>query len=261
MEWDPATEALRSASAPRWRGKAGRLEVWYATLSDPQARAGCGFTGRRSPRRGASMPTRTAGPPGFRRTGRHLAIRPRAGFAGLRTGEVRRRRRFEPRGGRARSLAWEVTWKDTGRPSTLPRPAWERELLPSAPVVPGRTPTADLAGSLSVDDAVHQMDGWRGGVAHIYGHGDASHFFVMPSLGGSVVVKRCPPSHTRPACAGSHRSRSSTSASMEPIGPQALCRSLRMRTALGVRHRPWGPPRPHGPRFVHVQEPAAGSHA
>ena len=37
---DPATEALRSASAPRWRGKAGRLEVWYATLSDPQTRAG-----------------------------------------------------------------------------------------------------------------------------------------------------------------------------------------------------------------------------
>ena len=33
-------QELRSAAAPRWRGKAGRLEVWYATLSDPQTRAG-----------------------------------------------------------------------------------------------------------------------------------------------------------------------------------------------------------------------------
>jgi len=30
----------RSAAFPRWRGKAGRLEVWYATLSDPTTRAG-----------------------------------------------------------------------------------------------------------------------------------------------------------------------------------------------------------------------------
>ncbi len=30
----------RSAAAPRWRGKAGRLEVWYATLSDPRTGAG-----------------------------------------------------------------------------------------------------------------------------------------------------------------------------------------------------------------------------
>src|ERR1700754_120581 len=31
---------VRLAAAPRWRGQAGRLEVWYATLSDPLTRAG-----------------------------------------------------------------------------------------------------------------------------------------------------------------------------------------------------------------------------
>lgn len=30
----------RSAAFPRWRDKPGRLEVWYATLSDPLTRAG-----------------------------------------------------------------------------------------------------------------------------------------------------------------------------------------------------------------------------
>lgn len=33
-------DELRSAAAPRWRGTAGRLEVWYATLSDPLTHAG-----------------------------------------------------------------------------------------------------------------------------------------------------------------------------------------------------------------------------
>ena len=33
-------DEMRSAAAPRWRGKPGRLEVWYATLSDPLTHAG-----------------------------------------------------------------------------------------------------------------------------------------------------------------------------------------------------------------------------
>ncbi|NKE29200.1 hypothetical protein FVP32_23920, partial [Mycobacterium tuberculosis] len=33
-------DETRSAALPRWRGAAGRLEVWYATLSDPLTRTG-----------------------------------------------------------------------------------------------------------------------------------------------------------------------------------------------------------------------------
>src|SRR5215813_13570985 len=39
-EVQPVDEELRSAATPRWRGEAGRTEVWYATLSDPVTRAG-----------------------------------------------------------------------------------------------------------------------------------------------------------------------------------------------------------------------------
>jgi len=33
-------DEIHSAAAPRWRGEAGRMEVWYATLSDPATHAG-----------------------------------------------------------------------------------------------------------------------------------------------------------------------------------------------------------------------------
>ncbi|EUA69015.1 hypothetical protein I553_2203 [Mycobacterium xenopi 4042] len=62
-------DELRSAAAPRWRGQPGRLEVWYATLSDPVTRAGCGCI-TKSWHLPADPHTGTAGRPGFRPTAR-----------------------------------------------------------------------------------------------------------------------------------------------------------------------------------------------
>src|ERR1700756_3292556 len=122
-------DEMRSAAAPRWRGKAGRLEVWYATLSDPLTR-----TERFGPE-----PTRpAAGAAWFDAAGGRVSQ--------------------EKLTGRAGSLAWELSWKDAGTPLwTFPRAAWERELLPGAQVV--LAPTAEFTGSLTVADTAVGVEG------------------------------------------------------------------------------------------------------
>ncbi|WP_176480552.1 hypothetical protein [Mycobacterium avium] len=166
----------RSAAAPRWRGRPGRLEVWYATLSDPRTGAGlwvhCETV---APLRGAAYGHGWAtwfppeGPP---RTGRFgpVPAHPATGpdwfaCAGVRVADEQLR-------GRAGALAWELSWTDPTRPLwTFPRLAWERAMLPGAQVV--LAPTAEFTGRLHLDGAPARVEGWRGGVAHIYGHGNA----------------------------------------------------------------------------------------
>ena len=167
---------LRSAAAPRWRGKAGRLEVAVRHPVLPQTRAGLWIHCETvAPTHGAAYAHGWAtwfpadGPPRTERFGPE-PVQPAAGAtwfdaAGARVSQERL-------AGRCGSLAWELSWKDTAAPLwTFPRLTWERELLPGAQVV--LAPTADFTGSLTVDGTVHHVDGWRGGVAHIYGHGNA----------------------------------------------------------------------------------------
>ncbi|OBJ15003.1 hypothetical protein [Mycobacterium sp. 1245801.1] len=183
----------RSAAAPRWRGEAGRLEVWYATLSDPRTGAGLWIHCETvAPVRGAPYAhgwvTRFPldGSPRTERFGPEPA-RPAAGAdwfsaAGARVADGRLR-------GRAESLAWDLSWTDTARPLwTFPRLTWERELLPGAQVV--LAPTADFTGSLTVHDAAAPIAGWRGAVAHIYGHGNARRWgWIHADLGGGDVLE------------------------------------------------------------------------
>lgn len=183
----------RSAAAPRWRGQAGRLEVWYATLSDPGTGAGLWIHCETvAPTRGAPYAHgwvswfRPDGSPRTQRFGPER-VRPASGAcwfdaAGVRVAEERL-------AGRAGSLAWDLSWADAARPLwTFPRPAWERELLPGAQVV--LAPTADFTGSLTVDGTAGLVAGWRGGVAHIYGHGNARRWgWIHADLGGGDVLE------------------------------------------------------------------------
>ncbi|BBY22946.1 hypothetical protein [Mycobacterium stomatepiae] len=230
----------RLAEAPRWQGKAGRLEVWYATLSDPLTRAGLWIhcetvapTGDRAPYAhgwvtwfpaDASPHTERFGPEPTRPA-------PGAWFdaAGVRAAP-------EELSGRAGTLAWELSWKAAGAPLwTFPRGVWDRELLPGAQVV--LAPTADFTGSLIVNDAAARIEGWRGGVAHIYGHGNAKRWgWVHADLGDGDVCEV--------VTAVSHKP------GLRRLAPMAFVRfridgkdwpasplpSVRMRTTLGLQH-------------------------
>ncbi len=234
-------EEMRSAVAPRWRGKAGRLEVWYATLSDPLTRAGLWIhcetvaptTGDSPYAHGWVTCFPSDGPPRTERFG-PAPVQPAAGAAWFEAAGARVAQ--EELTGRAGSLAWDLSWKDSGAPLwTFPRMAWERELLPGAQVV--LAPTAVFTGSLTVGDTNHPIDGWRGGVAHIYGHGNAKRWgWIHADLGDGDVLEA--------VAAVSHKP------GLRRLAPMAFVRfridgkdwpasplpSLRMRTTLGLRH-------------------------
>ena len=234
-------DEMRSASTPRWRGEAGRLEVWYATLSDPLTRAGLWIHCETvAPVRGGGAYAHgwvsrfpPDGPPRTERFGPE-PTRPATGAtwfdaAGVRAAPQRL-------AGSAGSLAWDVSWQDTGGPLwTFPRAAWDRELLPGAQVV--LAPTAEFAGSLTVDGTAAPIEGWRGGVAHIYGHGNARRWgWLHADLGGRDVLEV--------VTAVSHKP------GLRRLAPMAFVRfrvdgkdwpanplpALRMRTTLGVAH-------------------------
>jgi hypothetical protein len=235
-------DETRWAAAPRWRGKAGRLEVWYATLSDPLTRAALWIHCETvAPAPASDAPYAHGwvtwfppdGPPSTERFG-PKPTRPADGAAwfdaaGVQVGDGLLT-------GRTRSLAWDLSWTDTGTPLwTFPRTTWKRELLPGSQVV--IAPTADFTGSLTIGDDASRIDGWRGGVAHIYGHGNAKRWgWIHADLGGGDVLEV--------VTAVSHKR------GLRKLAPIAFVRfrvdgkdwpasplpSLRMRTTLGLPH-------------------------
>ncbi|MBS4728627.1 hypothetical protein MSM1_09875 [Mycobacterium sp. SM1] len=235
-----------AAAAPRWRGQPGRLEAWYATLSDPLTHAGMWVHYETiAPAASLARAGRTAyahgwvtwfpvgGPPRTERFG-PVPARPAAGIAWFQAAGAHAAP--EELGGRAGSIAWALSWKDTGAPLwTFPRIAWEREVLPGAQVV--IAPTADFTGSVSVGDVTHHVERWQGGVAHVYGRGNAKRWgWIHADLGDGDVLEAIIAVPRTPA--------------VLRLAPMAFIRcridgkdwpamglpSIRMRTTLGLRH-------------------------
>jgi hypothetical protein len=236
-------EELQSAAAPRWRGQPGRLEVWYATLSDPVTRAGLWVHYEMVSPTSTRARDRYAhgwvswfppdGPPHTERFGPE-PVGPAIGSAWLAVADARIA--LEELAGRAGSLTWNLRWKDSGAPLwTFPRPAWERELLPGAQVV--LAPTAQFTGSLSTGDTTHRADGWRGAVAHIYGHGNASRWgWIHADLGDGDVLEVVTAVSRK---AGLRRLPPMAFIRFRIDGkdwPASVLPSVRMRTKLGLRH-------------------------
>ncbi|WP_343601235.1 hypothetical protein [Mycobacterium sp.] len=233
-------DVIRSAAAPRWRGQPGRMEVWYATLSDPVTQAALWVHHETvAPASGAPYAhgwVTWFPPDGSPRTERFgpEPARPASDPAWFTS--TRTRVAFGELTGQAGSTSWDLRWKDAGAPLwTFARLAWQRELLPGAQVVPA--PTAEFAGSVTLSGTPHRVDGWRGGMAHIYGRGNAKRWgWIHADLGdGDVLEVVTAVSHTP---------------GLRRIAPMAFVRfriggkdwpatgfpSPRMRTTLGLRH-------------------------
>jgi hypothetical protein len=193
---------VSDAGGPRWKGQAGRLEVWYATFTDPVSGTGvwvhCEVVapsdgGNAFGHGWVAVFPGDGGPPSWSRFGPGAVMR-RAGSGsgsmGPGSGSW-----FDAAGcvvapGRLSGVAedgtaWDLTWSDDSAPLyTFGRWAWEKEALPGCQVVPA--PAARFTGSvgsLSVVGAV-------GAVAHIYGHGNAQRWgWLHSDLGGGDVLE------------------------------------------------------------------------
>jgi hypothetical protein len=179
--------------AARWRGQRGRLEVWYATLTDPASGLGLWLhhemvAGRDGSVRwhgwAAAFPA--GGPPVLARFGPE----PRNDTSGGRlVGLPGVCATPERLAGKAGELEWDLRVEGGGPPLfTFPRWAWERELLPAAQVVPA--PTARFSGRVRVAGREVTVAEAPGAVARIYGHGNAPRWgWLHADLGGQDVLE------------------------------------------------------------------------
>ena len=202
MRATPWTDDVLALQEPRWKGRPGRLDVWYETFTDPVT--GTGFWLHHElvapsgpPRRPGAPSSGGDGaylhgwaaafppdsPPTWARYGPHPL--------GLRQAPAAGAPRVEPgaRSGEAGPLRWDLRFEDHSRPlHTVPAAAWRRELLPAAHVV--FAPCATFHGTVVVGDRTVAVTDAPGAAARIYGHGNAERWaWLHADLGGGDVLE------------------------------------------------------------------------
>jgi hypothetical protein len=175
----------------RWRGQAGRLEVWYATLTDPASGHGLWVHHELvAPVAGEAYVHGWAAafPPDgdarYWRFGPEPPVRGAAWFESSTTCHDASSLR-----GSAGAMRWDLRFVDGGAPLyTFPRWAWEKESLPAAQVLPA--PTARFSGTVQVGSRELELRDAPGSVARIYGHGNAKRWaWLHADLGGGDVLE------------------------------------------------------------------------
>lgn len=195
--------AVDDLLASRWRGQPGRLEVWYATVTDPKTGTGVWLhhelvaPADGSPARAhgwaAVFPKDAA--PVWERFGPvpWPAERPAAGYdAGGITATA------QELAGAAGDLRWRLRATGAGAPMfTFPRWAWHRELLPAAQILP--VPTGRFTGTVQVREHELAFTDAPGNIARIYGHGNARRWaWLHADLGDGDVCEVVAAISTRP---------------------------------------------------------------
>jgi hypothetical protein len=191
-----AREEAEALGRPCWSGAPGRLEVWYATFTDPDTGEGFWLHHEVLVRLDGTAEAHgwlAVFPPGqspvVERFGPQTVASPapEGPEAWFEASDV-----LVGRGvmrGRTAGLAWDLRYTDASSPLyTFPAYAWHRRLLPSAQVVPW--PSMELSGTVTVDERTVRLDRARGGFARIYGHGNAHRWgWLHADLGDGDVLE------------------------------------------------------------------------
>jgi hypothetical protein len=187
----------------RWRGRPGRLEVWYTTLTDPASGTGMWLHHELvAPKDGS--PAYGHGwigvfPPDAAPTIARFGPADWTPPTGDRVYECGGATVAATRlAGRAADAAWDLTATGGGRPLfTFPRWAWRREVLPAAQIVPA--PAALYSGTVHIGSAELSLRDARGATGRIYGHGNAQRWaWLHADLGGDDVLEVVAATSTRP---------------------------------------------------------------
>jgi hypothetical protein len=194
-------ETGESVWPSRWRGQRGRLEVWYATLTDPGSDTGAWLhheivapaDGGRPYLHGWLAVFPPAEPPLVARLGRHDLAPGADPFAAA--GVVARPDLLK---GEDADASWSLSAHPSAAPlRTFPRWAWERELLPAAHVV--ATPGATFDGTVRLGEREFTFRDAPGASSRIYGHGNARRWaWLHADLGEGALLEVVTAVSTRP---------------------------------------------------------------
>lgn len=188
-----------AATAPRWKGAPGRMEVWYATCTEADGTGWWFHYETVAPVGGDTRGPSAHGPfahgwlahfpvgggPILERFGPVAATAAASGDL-VTAGECRiDATRLSGRAGR---LAWDLELTSDAAPLyTFPRWAWEREVLPGAQVLD--RPAATFTGRVRVDGAERELRA-AGAGAHIFSHGSAKRWsWLHCDLGGEDTLE------------------------------------------------------------------------
>lgn len=180
---------------PRWQGQPGRLEVWYASVTDPAS--GDGYWLHHE---------LVAGLDGAARAHGWLAVFPadapplveRFGPEPIRPEHLDETTWYEGGGarmgpgtmtGRTDRGSWDLAFADAHPPLfTFPEYVWQGSLLPASQVVPW--PTAEVSGTIELDGYAVRLEEAPAGIARIYGRGNAHRWgWLHADLGGGDVLE------------------------------------------------------------------------
>ncbi len=208
-----STHLVQDDLSMRWRRQRGRLEVWYATISDPETGIGLWIHNELVSPTVADEPPylhgwavlfRTGTDPILERFG-PVPMEPESGSSvdevdviPVTSGMVIESGQLQ---GKLERLSWDLTLREGDSAKTLftfPSWAWSKELLPGAQVVP--VASTAVGGTIHLDgNSLKLSEMARGNIAHIYSHSNSKKWgWLHAELGGGDVLEIVAATPTRP---------------------------------------------------------------